>query len=82
MFQVGLLKEKTPDGGELGSSSERLHKGPAHLHLKDASGSPFREIMQTLEKPPPFNIDFNSPPKSADYVKTKTSFFQVKQNPL
>ena len=54
-FQVGLLKEKTPEDEST---------------LKESS--PFKEIMQTLDRP---HYDFTSPPKSADYYK-KTSFFQ------
>jgi hypothetical protein len=53
-----LLRDKTPD--EAASAAD-----------KDAS--PFKEIMQTMERPP--TADFTSPPRSADYYK-KPSFFQ------
>ncbi|XP_071749014.1 TBC1 domain family member 2B isoform X3 [Lepeophtheirus salmonis] len=40
--------------------------------FSEKENSPFREIMQTLERP----LDnYSSPPRSADYIK-KTSFFQ------
>lgn len=54
------MREKTPEDDLLQSSSP-------------ACGSPFKEIMQTLDRPP--TADFTSPPRSADYIK-KPSFFQ------
>ena len=36
-------------------------------------GSPFREVMQTLERPD--TADFTSPPKSAGYIQNKGYFF-------
>ncbi len=59
---MGLLREKTPED-ETGPSSANGGK----------EGSPFREVMQTLDRPP--TADFTSPPRSADYIK-KPSFFQ------
>ncbi len=68
-LQVGLLREKTPED-EASANNSNSASSP---FPKD-SYSPFKEIMQTMERPP--TADFSSPPRSADYYK-KPSFFQV-----
>ncbi len=65
LLQVGLLREKTPDE----DVSPTQHP---------SSSSPFREVMQTLERPD--TADFTSPPKSADYYKKTAGFFQSFRN--
>ena len=72
---MGLLKTPEPEEKPLSASSEALLKDP----------SPFKDLMETLEKPAdlttfPANPAFHnviSPPKSADYVSKKSTFFQV-----
>ena len=75
---MGLLRTPEREENPLGESNEAL---------KDTS--PFKDLMATLEKPADLTAhpgshmalfhqyNVTSPPRSADYVSKKSTFFQV-----
>ena len=80
---MGLLK--TPE-------TEEPKRSASNEALKDPS--PFKDLMATMEKPADltahpgsgsafqhYHQNVISPPKSADCVSKKTTFFQVKKSP-